>query len=58
VVLQIARWSDGRPWPSVAGARKFFQPEVGVEGSTLRMWFGGRSSPTLAFSDVDLSELR
>jgi hypothetical protein len=40
------------PWPSLD------VPEVAVEDSTLRMWFGERSSPTLAVSDIDLTELR
>lgn len=47
------------PWPGARSVpRRFFQPEVAVEGSTLHMWFGDRNQPTLAVSDIDLTELR
>lgn len=42
------------PWP----CGRFDLPEAVVEGSTLRMWFGDRSRPTLAVSEIDLTDLR
>jgi hypothetical protein len=46
------------PWPTVPGGPELTQPEAVVEGSVLHMWFGDRHSPTLAVSDIDLTELR
>ncbi len=40
------------PWPSLA------LPEAVVEGSTLRMWFGDRSAPALAVSEIELTALQ
>ena len=40
-----------------AGPR-FPVPEVEVVDSTLQMWFGDRTSPTLGVSDIDLSQLQ
>lgn len=47
------------PWPAASGPgySGFPEPDGAIVGTELRLWFGDRRAPILAFDPIDLSDV-